>query len=242
MSKAQKITFGAANTLNVAVPLFSFDSLFDSDVGLIKLIDMGYASEEYFDIDFFKQYDNNRSIVNILYKRKEVNPLLLCLKNKDHADLLYKKFFEEKYVDILKLSVFTGVFYLLLATLEMDDIRPSIVYKSDIEADFLSIIDPISTVPKIDIRELVEDKKKIFNYKQFYFKRTDDIYINSILPSLIENSIYFLDYGFNVDEEHKLIINKNTEQLQLQFNSLLIINAFDNDRLVEKEDNNEQNT
>ena len=233
----EKISFGITNTSNVAVPLLPFDTIVDTDVGLLNLIDRGYASPDYFDIDFFKTRGNNQAMVKTLYERREVNPLSLCIKDKSLADKLYTQFFNDKYPEILMNSVFTGLFYMLNLFSTSGDIIPSILYKNDIEKEFLDIIPELKKVQKFSVTELLEDEKLAVTFKQFYFKSPNNEYLEILKSLLYRKTIYFLDYGFNITDDNDLIYNDTMVLLELYQNNICIINAYDKARLEMKEDN-----
>ena len=49
VNSTSNITYNESNTLNVMVPLIPFNCLFDTDVGLIKLINQEYNDSSVFD-------------------------------------------------------------------------------------------------------------------------------------------------------------------------------------------------
>ena len=69
-------TPGASQT-----PLISFNSIYDLDIGLIKLIQNEYLDESIFDKNFF-----NRPLLSMIYDsyhRENFNPLTMFSKSKD---------------------------------------------------------------------------------------------------------------------------------------------------------------
>ena len=94
--------------------LVVFNALYDLDIGLIELVRKEYASKDVFDYE--KLYQPNLSLLEKLYKRKDLNPLYLIANDdisKEELDSFRDQFYDSKYEDICKYSVYTDVLNLV---------------------------------------------------------------------------------------------------------------------------------
>ena len=224
------ISYSINNTLTVAVPVIPFNCLFDTDVGLLKLIENEYLEGGYFDNKFFEEHQSNISLVRDLYQRPELNPLLLCLKDKSLADDLYNQFIEQKYKDIIENSVYTGIFDLCSWNNIAEDMKITIVYTRQEELDFLN--HNIELFKDFRINYLGDFiSENISKTKQFFIKSvTKDIYLVNMCRYIMSSSVYILDYEFNF-KDNNLINNEYTLCLDMNRCRIYAINAFDKRKL-----------
>ena len=76
ISSKKNITFNEGNTLNIMVPLIPFNCLFDTNVGLIKLICKESNDSSVIDQNTLDSLDTNIKVVNFVYKSSSSNMTL----------------------------------------------------------------------------------------------------------------------------------------------------------------------
>lgn len=223
------IQLGEGNTSGVMAPLIPFNCVFDTDFGLLTLINKEYFDSSVFSIDFFNQNSSIKNLVRALYEREEENPLSVCLlpEKKDLSESLYKDFISKRYDSILKLSMPTEVYNILELFKLSGDIKPTIVCESEIEEQFLDKFKVTKGIQKIRVEEL----KEVNFYQQFYFKSINDFYSDIISEFIDTKMIYIADYKFNVDEERNIKDNKNTLLMGLSRNKFRLFEIYDRNNL-----------
>ncbi len=218
---------GMGDTSGDMCPLIPFDVIVDTDVGLLRYIYNSYMDPEIFNKDFF--FDKSiKQLVKELYKRKEVNPIHLCInpKYKKSCDTLYEQFIDECYEEILDLSVKTE-FYRLVGLFKADsDIKVNIVCNFTMEADILSK-EELTKDCNIIMRR---DIKSVDKYEQFYFKKYNDI--NPYLKCMKAKSIYFAGYMFNFDDNGCVI--DLPYEIYLLGNRISVIDIYNRSKLEEE--------
>ena len=82
-------------------PLFPFNTIYDTDFGLIKLIQKEYRNEEVFNISILDLSDDE--LKDLLVKRNRINPLCIIMNkyNDNVARDYYDQFMEREYNKIL---------------------------------------------------------------------------------------------------------------------------------------------
>lgn len=197
----QAIVPGLSNVSGINSPLITFDSLVDTDFGLLTYINKKFLDTSVFDIDFFKSNKKIRDMIKALIGREKRNPLLLCIRNEfpnreKFADDLYSEFMstEELYGQIMQLSMYTGMCDFLKLAEKIDKgIRPIIVCRREIEKEFvkehITKVTPVTMIDKLD-SDIV--------YQQFFFRYVDDPYTSFIQPLIgKDKTIYLANYRFN---------------------------------------------
>lgn len=229
------VNFNLGNTNDAFAPVFPFNCLFDTDLGLVQLIKYNYASPDVFDRDLFSQFDSKRAMIRLLYTRKNVNPLLYFMKDKTDIELannIYAQFYAQKYDEILDYCVYTGLYELIIRLANEGDIHPIILYSNEPEKIIVESNMDFRGIKGYDVND--NDTFDILKrYKQFFFiSNYDGMYLPKLLKILLVKSIYILDYGYNFDKEGHLIINNNLDIL-LNTNrcQLSIIDVYDRKRL-----------
>ena len=184
--------------LHTIDPLFDFQALCDTDMGLYRLIKRDYyCKDSIFDDDLFNSA-SIRFIKTMLMCRDHFNPLFLfCKKNKmkdEELDDLYRQFLEEEYDNILKLSPPTAVFELASVSNSVKKIvNATVICKSENEKQWIE---------KHDNRL----KCIIDNFKDFDIVKYDTIYIKDIYnlvllkqESINLKNIILSKYSFNLE-------------------------------------------
>lgn len=213
VSSSKNITFNESNTQNIMVPLIPFNCLFDTNVGLIKLIYQEFNDSSVFDKNTLDSLDTNFKVTKFVYNSTSSNILLDIMidKDKDIADEYYKQFMEEEYADILRNSVITDIFHLFEAMLYQRDIRVTVFCERFEEINFLH--EYVSQ--DIDAILLDEVKNHFDLYKQFYFKScSGDYYFNSISRAIRKKAVYILDYPKNFNDDGEFLINDYIKSMQ----------------------------
>lgn len=218
---------GSGNTGGIMTPLIHFDIIFDTDVGLLCLILRDYMNPEVFNKDFFFG-KKVKELVYELYIRKENNPIDICINDsyKNKADDFYRQFMEEKYNEILELSVFTEFYRLIRAFQNESDIKATILCDREEQVTFLG---KYNNTKKCDIfisNSL--NKVNIKRYNQFYFKRIDDS--SKFANNISNKTVYFANYGFNRNDnneikDHDLIVSLS------ETNVINLIDVYNMDKL-----------
>lgn len=157
-------------------PLFDFQLLCDTDMGLYNLIKRDYYDKEVFDNYLFES-TNDRFIKTKLMCREYFNPLhIFCKKGKmTHKELdnLYAEFLEKEYDNILELSPPTAVFQLASVSNSVKKIvSPVIICKSEAEVKWIKKYDS-------KLKCIIED------FKDFDITKYDTIYIKDIYTLLL---------------------------------------------------------
>lgn len=186
---------GANNTL---APLISFDTLVDTEIGLVRLIYDEYNGTELFDTSFYEQ--SVFKTVHDLYNRENTNPLTV-FANKDHVlykkiDEYYKEFIETRIKDILKLSITTLIAPMIDNFNNSQEINPTILCYSQDQIDILQGEDYLKDNKKVLLSSLTENDKK--KYNQFFLKRVEEI---EPFKNLTSKTFYISTFALNFDKE-----------------------------------------
>ena len=188
-------------------PLFSFDFLFDTDMGLILFIKNFLQVEEAFDLNILNQ--DVKELYQLIANREEQNPLSV-ISTKDNMQCikdLYEDFMDYHknplvHEAIISNSPSTRGLNLLKYTLIVKQITPSIWVSNAHESKKLE------AVLKSDIvRVNIIEKPKLHisdvdQYSAIYFKNASDI-INlhnkddDINPPISKHNIFVADTPYN---------------------------------------------
>lgn len=204
-------------------PLIPFDLVIDTEVGLLQTINKKYHNTDTF-------YDSllNAPIkyqIYLLNMRKRINPITAIAKERDDEELMndyYRQFMEEEYVDILKNSIITRMFIVIMEGIKMGTILPTIVCNSSLEKNYLlkrdkEVFDKCNIEVGIPFHKLIDELK-------------DPIYIKDIMmlvplvDKLRTKNVYIPRYRFNYEDVEKTTI------LQAPFivaSGLMKIDTFD---------------
>lgn len=217
--------------LNVLV---DFNTIIDTDFGLLALIDREYLDKDLLSVDWFNKHHTIKELTKALYTRTCKNPLHLCnvSMNESEENSLYDEFMNKKYDDILKLSMITSVYEFLNQLKLSGEIGITIVCNNEKEIELLNSLSVTSKINKTLLFDLDIDKISL-NYHQFLFKYIDSGLI-TYLKDIIDKTVYVASYGFNIDQERHMIINNEyTLNLSYKRNIFKLIDLYDLSKLNE---------
>lgn len=182
-------------------PLFDFQAICDTDLGLYRLIKRDYYDRNIFNNDLFDS--NNLDFVKtMLLTRDKFNPLFIfCKENvlsNEEIDDLYKQFLEEEYDNILDLSPYTSIMNIAAVSNSVNKIvNVTILCKSQKEVDWV-----YRYTNKLHC--IVQD------YENFNLEKYDTIYIKDLYTllsfdqsSIDMKNIIFSNYQFNLENASK---------------------------------------
>lgn len=182
-------------------PLFDFQALCDTDLGLYRLIKEDYYDRSVFDNDLFDSNDE-RFIKTILLSRRQFNPLnIFCKKNaltQSEIDDLYQEFLDKEYDRILQLSPYTTIMNIASISNNTNKIVNVIVLcASEKEKEWIN---------KYNLKL----KCIIADYKDFDLRKYDTIYIKDIYTltlfkqeSIKNKNIIFPRFMFNLETDSR---------------------------------------
>lgn len=185
------------NGTSKMVPLISFHTIVDIDVGLIRLINTEYLNKEVFEESFFKR--RLWDIIKDLYHRKESNPIFLFAKdinNREILDQYYKEFLELRLDDILDRSVTTEMINLISYFNESSEINPVILYYNDNQKRILEDLSILDKNQKISLEDAKRNKE---SFSQFYFKLVEEA---EPFSKILAKTFYFSTHALNLSEDN----------------------------------------
>ena len=218
---AKEIVYSDANTMGVITPLFTFDTIYDTDFGMLVYIFREYFDTSIFSEEFFSKNHTINKLVESLATREYENPLLIAMNDNTNYELaneLYMEFYEKKYKEILTFSMPTNIAELIEIFNSQSGITVGVLISRPEERYFLEAIDLYPKINYIDINS-TEDLSTLNIYNQVYFKSCSDRYITDerILSKLYEKHIYIPTYPFNLDiENDHIFYTKPIAKLMLQ--------------------------
>lgn len=156
-------------------PIFDFQAICDTDLGLYRLIKRDYYDKNIFDNNLFDNNDE-RFIKTMLLCRDKFNPLFIfCKKNiypDKEIDDLYRQFLNEEYDNILKLSPPTNIMDIATISNSIKNIvNVTVLCKDKKEIEWLNKYNK-------KLKYIVSD------YKDFKLDKYDTIYIKDIYDLL----------------------------------------------------------
>lgn len=178
-------------------PLFDFQILCDTDIGLYRLIREEYYDRSIFDNSLFDSLDINFIRIMMLL-RDHFNPLFIFCKKDimkdEELDDLYRQFLEEEYDKILEFSPPTAVFNISSISNSLNKmVKVTVLCKDKREENWIKKYNP-------KIKCVIQD------YKDFDISRYDAIYIKDIYNlllfnqnSIVNKNIILPRYRFNLE-------------------------------------------
>ena len=204
-------------------PLIPFDLVIDTEVGLLQTI-----AKKYHNTDTFYESLLDAPVkyqIYLLGYRKRINPITAIAKERDNDELMddyYRQFMEEEYVDILKNSIITRMFIVVMEGIRTGTITPTIACQSPLEKNYLLKRDN-ETFGKCDIQVGIPFQKLINEQR-------DPIYIKDImllipyLEKLRAKNVYIPRYRFNYEDVEKTTLK---EAPFIVASGLMKIDTFD---------------
>lgn len=178
-------------------PLFDFQALCDTDLGLYRLIKRDFYDRSVFNNELFDSKDE-RFVKTMLMCRDHFNPLFLfCKKNKmkdEELDDLYREFLDKEYDNILKLSPPTAIFELAAVSNSVKKlVNVTVLCKSENEKQWIQKYDS-------RLKCIIED------FQDFDITKYDTIYIKDIYnllglkqETIDLKNIFIAKYVFNLE-------------------------------------------
>ena len=225
--------------------LLPFDLIFDTDFGLIKLIQNEFMDPDIFNVHMLNDMDDD-SIVNYCVNRIYENPLY-GLSNLKHEELdeLYEDFMKTKYKEILELSNKTYLGTMFQSFCNTQGLKVFVYYTSDLELEKLSD----SPFNLVDCREREMNLREMKNYDAIYVKHP------SLIPMKLEGkTLYYANYEYmylqSEDEDKEKAIRPDilimTANNIIKFNDIYLRKSAletmveeDNENYEEEEDEDE---
>lgn len=202
-------------------PLFSFNSIYDIDIGLVNLIRKKYLDERVFDPLFFKQ--PKLKIISDMYTRLESNPLTVFARpniSKEDLDDYYRQFLDKEYKFIYEECVSTEILNYIKMFESDTDYDITILCYTDYEVKIVKD-EPILKNKKIlrVNKELRLDKKTQGSYSEVFVKKVEEI---ELFPNAIDITFYISSFGPNFDPNHR----PNSENPMIKETSVLVRNSL----------------
>lgn len=177
---------------NILIP---YDCMFDTDIGLFRLISSSYANESVFDL---KKIESDTQKNQVVLSEKYDNPLDVILKPeyKDINEKFYKEFLEQESERITRLALPTNILEIAVK------LRSSGMGKVDFLVSNEYQSDNIKSVFGENVVIINDDLEKIDlrNYDIIFLRRIKDIIH---FKNLEGKYIYILDYNFNLENDRK---------------------------------------
>ena len=204
----KKIRIGEGITTGSVIALVPINTIFDYDVGLIRLIYHGYNNPSIFDSAKLAEYCGfTPALVKLLWSRRTENPITLFMKNPEDvetADGLYNEFFQKEYDNIGHLSVHTGVYDIFEMLDYAEDIRMIICYEGNEEK---KLLDEDPMLSKANLISISEIDNVIHTCNQFFIRSVNDYWLENLAKIIFNKTIYLQNYGFNLNENGDIIEN-----------------------------------
>jgi len=179
-------------SINSIIP---FDMIFDTEMGLMKLIEFHYTRSNIFNYDALGKDDLTKLF---LMQRDNWNPLsIICDEevSQEDKDDMYKQFMEREYEKILLYSPNTALYDMLNVVYRNDQIKFTVVCKIEEELDFLN--KRHCKAYRAIVGDMFNDELLSEN-PNIYIKYIKDLYQQP--KSFNHKSLYIGDYEFNRKE------------------------------------------
>lgn len=182
-------------------PLFSFNTLVDTDLGLLNYVFKEFRNERYFDLNVLDYYE----LINKVYYRSNENPLCVIMKNPESAedrqflDECYSELLQMKEAEILQNSIGTQLIELLKIFQKEGNIISHIMYYTPAQKQFLLNMKEFDNIDLVNCEDISKHNIKI-SYSQFYIKYLEELYL---LDTIQDKTIYVSSCGLNLDEKHQ---------------------------------------
>lgn len=179
-------------SINSIIP---FDMIFDTEMGIMKLIEFHYTRSNIFNYDALGKDDLTKLF---LMQRDNWNPLsIICDEevSQEDKDDMYKQFMEREYEKILLYSPNTALYDMLNVVYRNDQIKFTVVCKTEEELDFLN--KRHCKVYRAIIGDIFNDELLSEN-PNIYIKYIKDLYQQP--KNFSHKSLYIGDYEFNRKE------------------------------------------
>lgn len=180
-----------ANTNFASNLLFTFDSLVDLDLGMLKFFKLNFPKSKYVDSNVLNN-DNIKYFQALLVQRTNKNPLNIFIKPEyaDQLDSLYNEIYEKNTRKIILLSPFLSFSRLLINLIKIDYLNRTILCKNKNEEQYCNMV--FSNIKTIQANDKSFDAK---TYDAIYLKNIDDLQLFNKNSS----NVYVYNYIFNME-------------------------------------------
>lgn len=234
------VTFNPMNTKGNMVPLFFFDTIFDTDVGVLA-----YIEKHLLDPTIFNEIEFKcpiKSMVRKIYDREEQNPLLYFLlkKDKEYADEILLEMITDPdcYKEIVDLAMTTDFYDFLSNISKAQDINPIVVYRNPIELDVWNATVPEKwkqLIPIYSMTELMSNGRLRYIQQIFCKYPEDALSLYKDAEPIVDRTIYLVNYKFNFEKgEDGEVLNPQTNMLSYH-NDIYSVDIYNREMLYKKE-------
>ena len=232
MLGTKNITYSESNTSSVMVTIIPFNCLFDTDVGLIKLIKLYYNDPSVFNQNTLDQLSSTKDLVEFVFNSESSNILMDIMNNPDEetANEYYVQFMNQEYGEILQNSVYTGLMDFFEKLINEPEVTYSVVCLRDEELRFIDTYMEGVVAEKPD--SII---KRIKIYHQYFFKsHINDPYFEIFKQYPEGETVYILDYRRNFKPNGEIFPTSDLLFLESRHNRFSLINTY-TDNIKRKE-------
>lgn len=179
--------------------LIPFDMLYDTEMGLIKLIANEYMDPEEFQDGLLFQPDGINKF--LLKQRLDKNPLNDYVLNEEDTEYYYTEFMEKKYNEILKYSPKTGIYSIVEKFIKQENgISVTIICSSEEEINIINKDFSDGNIQCISPDDYSEIDLRL--YDSIYVKNIDNLFLfEEVLDGKsIYMATYMHNYTFGLEE------------------------------------------
>ena len=190
------VGLGSQMSLDKLVPVFSVNTLIDTDMGLMNLILRDYNDPNIFDLHH-DYYD----LMARVYFRHYKNPLYsLCKpdKDKDVLDDYYEEFKQVKNVEILELALQTEIPNICRIYKDDGAILPIIMCD---EGEMLAALNNINQIADIETKSFFDIQSGGNKYRQLFLRDFDEL---RMFDDRVFATIYLPDNGLMFDDNGRV--------------------------------------
>jgi len=213
-----------------STPLFSFNTILDENVGLIRLIYKKYNDKDIFDFTSIEKEPMSK-LVSLVYYKPYYNPLKLFLKDKSKEDFIdecYQEFLETKEDEIIAEGVITEIANLVKSFKESGDVNPTVYYYNKYQKDALESLPHLRGIHLVDFKDV-----DIQEYSQLYLRYYYELLM---FEKFSHRTIYLASDEFNKYALDQLF-SEEFEDINSMINNLNKVCIFDiyKSNIVKKE-------
>ena len=195
--------------------LFSFDSIIDTNIGVIKTIRHLFNDDTIFYMDKLNKMDKDpQYMAKNIYYRNDTNPLLLILRPDytDKADIIYNELFEGYHNKILELSTASPIQTFLSTCIMNSSNTPIVMCNNSNEEKFIKSKYSVNTC-------ILKDKLDVTDYGSIYINKYED---TLKFDNLIAKNIYIFYAKYNLEKD----LRTPTIDVSLKINNANKINIM----------------
>lgn len=213
--------------------LIPFDSLIDTDYGMIKAIDSIYKDSEIFDKSIYDFTDNQ--IVYLLLNRIRENPL--CLICRENEDMFYEDMMKNHYDIILSKSRNTDIVNMLIGASNMQFVSIYIYCKNKLEEQIIrKKLSHIVSNLNIIVSDSIEDLD-FCRFQALFVPKISQIQkLKDIVPKTIKFYIHKAVYNLQRTDEGYIVPPEAIEGIELARVSIATPYTMDKSYFIDMEE------